>query len=188
MALRAWRIGSSERIWAVAIALACAVFLITLLLTSKWLDTNQAGISTSVPMQAAPSTKVETQHIQKETELALPVSTTKQPPVDIITPTPKPAIITVHKKVIAKTHSAPQSLPSTQAKHGYFVQIGAFRDQQHALNLQARLAAKEVNVDIANKKGLYAVLAGPYATDAAAQSAKQSLAASHHLAGFVTHR
>jgi len=189
MTLRTWRIGSSERIWAMAIALMSAVFLIALLLTSKWLDTNEVAISsTPEPMQATPSVKIDTKQVSKKNELTLPTSTTSKPPVSIIKSAPQPVIISANKQHITNTNSKPQSLPSTQLKHGYFVQVGAFRDQQHALTLQARLIAKKIPVDITNKKGFYAVSAGPYTTDTAAKNAKQSLATSHHLEGFVTHR
>jgi len=187
MTLRAWRISSPERIWAMAIALVCMTFLIALVIVAKWFDTSWTDTNTSEYVQPATHMEAATKHLQKK-NASTAIITPSKPPVTTIKTPPKPVVVSAKKIPVRKEPSPPQTHSSQQISLGYFVQLGAFRDQQHALKLQARLKTKKIYSEIYSKKSLYVVLAGPYTTHAAANKAKKIFAANHHLEGFVTHR
>jgi cell division septation protein DedD len=79
----------------------------------------------------------------------------------------------------------PGGLPVKTKKPSYYIQVGAFRERQHARNIIKRLRKRGWALTMHRKKnGLFAVWVGPLATRADARVAKKKLR-SQHIQGFI---
>jgi hypothetical protein len=108
-----------------------------------------------------------------------PAPAAPAPPPPAPAPAPKPSAAPPAPKPAAPASA--QSLPA-----GYYVQVGSFQDEQHAIALAAKVEDKHWQSRIAARPGgLHAVWVGPYPTRDAVDKAKQALKKDTGLPGFV---
>ncbi|MDT8376225.1 MAG: SPOR domain-containing protein [Mariprofundaceae bacterium] len=86
--------------------------------------------------------------------------------------------------------SAPPKQPSSPVASktvasGYYVQLGAFRDQKRARTLSGRLSPTWETHIASRPNGMLAVWVGPYATSGEASRAREKIASVAKLKGFV---
>lgn len=176
--LRPWSTESPERRWAMRIAIVCFIILIALpFLPEVERHTEEKNLAKTnitnkqiTPINAQKTTSINT--IVKPAPLH-----TKQDSKKTIIPV-KPHIIIIKN---TQKHTSPIS------SQGYFIQVGAFKDQNHAQKLQKQLIKKRWSVIIQKKKHLYAVQVGPYKNRTTANKIKKQLFSKTKINGFITH-
>jgi cell division septation protein DedD len=94
---------------------------------------------------------------------------------------PKPSVLTPAPVPTPKVQAAKAS---TLAK-GYYVQVGAFKEQARAETLQKKLAANWATHIKSKPNNLFAVWAGPYPSSKEAERVKTSLASRAKIKGFI---
>jgi len=177
--LRPWSAESSELKWAMSIAFICLmVFMILPFLPNDAAHTNEKKVTQlktdhklpplAVQKQASTSAKV----INKANTVQNKPSNKKTlPPI---------------KKQIPVIKKQPKPTPVI-APQGYFIQIGAFKDQAHAQSLKDKLIKQHWPSIIQQKKQLYAVQIGPYKNKLKANAIKKKLFSREKINGFITH-
>jgi len=135
-------------------------------------ETTTTGKTETIEKIIAQSQKHPTSQIKIKpelTEVSKPISTTKKTPP-----------VTVKKKP-----SDPQSATEKTLPHGYYVQVGAFKEPKRAHTLQKKLA-QHWKTHTKNKAGnITAVWVGPYATSKAASQTKTAIATRTKIKGFI---
>jgi len=177
-ALRPWSTESPERKWAMRIAIVCFMILIALPLLPEVKHHTEEKELTKTSITNKPLTAIKEQKITPIKTILKPAPLhTKQDSKKTITPV-KP-----HVKIIktAQKNTAPVS------SQGYFIQVGAFKDQSHAQKLQKQLLKKQWPAIIQKKKHLYAVQVGPYKNKTTANKIKNKLFSKTKINGFITH-
>lgn len=176
--LRPWSTELSERRWAIGIACACFIILI------------------SLPFWPEKKNVPEGEKLVKESIVNKQAMPFTPPQKTRLKATLKP--VQSHTKQDNKKHilaTKPRSTPikTTQknspsiSSQAYFIQAGAFRDENHAKKLKKKLTQKHWPVIIQKKKHLYAVQIGPYENKRKANLAKKQLSYKEKIKGFVTH-
>jgi cell division protein FtsN len=98
---------------------------------------------------------------------------------------PKPTPAPAPKPAVAPT-SKPAAPVATNAPAGYYIQVGTFKDKQHAIALSGKLEYKSwPSLVVARPGGMHAVWVGPYKTRDDVDQAKSALKKDTGLPGFV---
>ncbi len=177
-ALRPWSTESSERRWAMGIAVVCFIILITL---PFWSEKKHASEEIKHPDTALASKQTTAVNIQKHSPTKIISKPAESHSKQAIKETINP--VKNHTTPIQNTQKN-TTLISSQA---YFIQVGAFQDKSHAQKLQKQLIKKHWSVIILKKKHLYAVQIGPYKNKEKANRIKKQLSDKEKVNGFVTH-
>ncbi|MDQ6967179.1 MAG: SPOR domain-containing protein [Mariprofundaceae bacterium] len=176
--LRPWSAESSERKWAVGIAVVCFIILTSL---PFWPEKKHDFEEKKLTNAIMASKQIAAVNIEKK---SLP-KTTLKPSLAHTKQVSKKTIISV------KTHTT--AIQTTQkntppiSSQAYFIQVGAFQDKKYAAKLQNKLIKKHWPVIILKKKRLYAVQVGPYKNKLKANNIKKQLAHKEKIKGFITH-
>lgn len=176
--LRPWSTESSERRWAISIACACFIILISL---PFWPE--KKNISEGKKFTEESIVKKQTMPFNALPQTSL--KTTPKPALSHTKQDNKKIILTVKPRSTPTKTSQKNSQPI--ASQAYFIQAGAFRDKNHAKKLQKKLTQKHWPVIIQKKKHLYAVQIGPYKNKKNANLVKKQLSYKEKIKGFITH-
>jgi cell division septation protein DedD len=111
---------------------------------------------------------------------------------DVQSPAPKAEAATTQPaatKPAPATASPPRKAVATPPQtHGYYIQLATFRERTLAEKLVAKLAHIGLHTQLVEKKGMYAVWAGPWATRKEADSAKDGIYRKTGMKGFITQK
>lgn len=130
-------------------------------------DESQKETLFKIPPRPSPLPRVDENRVQSAEEPAEPASQPKE----------------IQAKPVKPVNPAPTT--STSA-HGFYVQVGSFKDPDRARAQKEKLVRAGWNVDIVLKnKGMHAVWVGPWPSRAKARKIKNRLATELKLEGFV---
>jgi len=183
-----WIASGREHRLALIIAIAGSLVLILLLVKPAWFPAGQS-ISDNRTDQA--KTTAYSLPPKPERDLSKGMGTNQTPALHKIGKQPNPQIKKTPPVKVASHR--PPSLAADRhmkdrngLKHGYYVQVGAFKDVAKAKKLVKSLQHAGWHVQtVIRKKALHAVLAGPLQTRIKAESAKVKLAKQSGLKGFI---
>lgn len=180
---RSWIAGLMEHRVALGIAILASILLIVFMLRPLGDRYKKAEKNSHIVMPATnqPSSG---QAGNQPPQYSIPDKPVSQPML-ASKPTAVPAKPSaLPKKPVSTTSSATQVTKA--AAHGYFVQVGSYRDLANARKQAAQLMRKGWNSSITtNAAGLHTVRIGPVPTHAAAEVLRQKLIDKAKLKGFV---
>ena len=187
-----WQAGKGERLLAGIVALAAAAAVAFVVLSPSDKGANRNGASPKAAKSASPRMPLPAR--PKPNPKPIPKPIIKRPDASASTTSrPRPASRAPH--AAARPHSA-RATPAERRRarhrrglHGYFVQAGAFREQQRAGALSRKLARGGWKTHILKKQrgkdALFAVLVGPWPSRKAAETAKRKLGKNAVAGGFI---
>ncbi len=176
---QAWIADPRERRRAMIVSAAC-MMLIALLIGMQALAPESSPKTGGQARFSIPPRPVDKPPAQVTQHPARPTA----PPVSpaVITPATPPKSAARHAPASGK---GPGESPAKAKKPSYYIQVGAFRERQHARNIIRRLRKLGWTLSMHRKKnGLFAVWVGPLASRTSAQAAKKKLH-SQHVQGFI---
>lgn len=180
--------GGREHRFALLIAVAGSLVLVLLLVKPSWFLTGQTVSDSKT-------------HQSKTTAYSLPPKPERGSPTDKgINQAPAPHKAEKHSiaqvKIIPPVKAVSPRQPSSATdrhikdrnglKHGYYIQVGAFKDVAKAKKLADSLQHAGWHVQtITKENALHAVLVGPLQTRIKAESTKLKLAKQSKVKGFI---
>jgi len=175
---RTWHVGTVEFRLAVIVSLLCIALLGASFFLSNPQNPKQPTTNAKAPSPAQ-NAHIAIKHPNKSASHILKNKHTDTPRHTSI-PTNKTHIQSsqtkTEKKTIKKTHI-----------HGYMIQLGAFKNKQHAIALRHKIAQQ--NAIIQQKKNqLYAVLLGPYQDKKTALQQKKDILKHANINGFIIYQ
>jgi len=182
--LTGWIASGREHRLALIIAVAGSLVLILLLVKPSWFPAGQS-ISDNRTDQA--KTTAYSLPPKPERDLSADMGTNQAPALHKTGKQPNPQIKkTPPVKVVSHRPPSLAAEDRNGLKHGYYVQVGAFKDVVKAKKLVKSLQHAGWHVQtVIRKKALHAVLAGPFQTRIKAESAKVKLAKQSGVKGFI---
>jgi len=183
-----WVASGREHRLAVMIAVAGLLVLVLLLVKPSWFPAGQ-----SISDNRADQTKTTAYNLppkpergssaEVETNQAPAPHKTGKHPTPQTKKTPSVKAVSHHRPSLAKGQHMKDG---NGLKHGYYVQVGAFKDVAKARKLANSLQHAGWHVQtITKKNALHTVLAGPLPTRIKAENAKLKLAKQSGLKGFI---
>jgi len=177
--LRAWIATPAETrtSWVIA-SLCVAVAIGSFLWPQIKPDSDSGKLATSMESSAVVVKRPESPHHSIQTKAVVQPGKVNKPVVRV-KPTPSPA----SKSVMPEQPIKP--VASKTLTSGYYVQLGAFKDQKRAQTLSSRLSPTWKTHIASRPNGMLAVWVGPYATSKEASRYREKIASTTKLKGFV---
>jgi len=184
--LTKWKAGAREYRLALIVAVAGSLALVLLIVAPSWFPAGQITSDTKASQTTAyslpPKPEQDAPADIKTNHAPAPQKTEKHPTPQINTPSPVKAASHRQSSLATNRHMKDKN----KLKHGYYIQVGAFKDVVKATKLANSLQHAGWHVQIISKKNaLHAVLTGPWVTRARARNAKQKLSDKNKLKGFI---
>jgi cell division septation protein DedD len=179
--LRSWIATSAETrtVWVIA-SLCIAVTIGAFLWPQIKPDSDSGKSSTLIKPPAAMVKRPESASLHRpvQTKPAVPPKKASKQAGHV-----KPAPPTLPNSVPPKQMIKP--VASTTLASGYYVQLGAFKDQKRARTLFSRLSPTWKTHIASRPNGMLAVWVGPYRTSKEASRYREKIASAAKLKGFV---
>ncbi len=192
-----WRASLAEHRSAWIIATACVVLVIVAALRPELFHPSpsteeQSSVAEQKPQTYAPvAANRSGPNPPADVPASVPDRATDQPAPEASKPAPGQASRPLPRHVEAPARKATphksDASPSQPLVSGsYYVQVGAFRDQDHAKRLARRISRQGWHAHVVRKsENLHAVWVGPRASRSLAQTLQESLKQRLNLNGFI---
>lgn len=179
--------GVREYRLALIVAVAGSLALVLLLVVPSWFFTGQtiSDSKTDQPNVTAynlPTRPVQAPSADIKTNRTPALHPTEKQPVTRTKKTPPKTTASIHQPVSPIDHHIKDR---NEFKHGYYVQVGAFKNAARAKKLAKSLQHAGWHVQVIPKNALHAVLVGPWATRDQAKNTKLQLTHRNKIKGFI---
>lgn len=181
LGFQSWMAGMREWRTALLISILCMAAITVAVLQPDLFSAHDTNTAAQSHYQVPSKAVVPTQHQQAAANDVQSTAPKAQAPAA------KPAAVKPATKTSAPSTPAAPALQKPQA-HGYYIQLATFREHTLAERLVAKLAHTGLHTQVIEKKGMYAVWAGPWATREQADTSKQTIYKQTGLKGFVTRK